>query len=666
MIVRCASQSAAAQHSRANQPAFPPLTLTLSLLSPLSQVKIWAGDSKKPVAIIDEKNGIDDTVTGLAYCPATMTLWMASNSAHPLVYDPRSATDITPFLRQTDTSASDQKNQKDRVQKLFRIEQTGELIATTSTRNLQVWRYNPNGAAAILRAHTDWAEVLAHCYKKFAIGDGQEEGESDQMILFSGGADSLIRRWEPASRMNPYIYSQTEALVGHTGAVLCALYCEAADMFVTGGDDATIRLWPIHDVEPDAESGAEEEEEAEEDDDVIARPSAAPQQAQPMVLREHTDRVTGLVAYGSTIGSVSWDLSIRLWDVDQCIREMKGGEEPKSTHVLIDAHDDYILSMAHSPELAQIASASADQGVKLWNLDSEVEPSEDASSGSLVPEGRKGKLLCGTLNGHEADVSHVKWNPVHGLWVTGSEDHTVKMWTPEGVCKWEIRPPGDAVTALAIDLNGFILVASMDAAVRVYDAETQEVVQQHNGHSDAVRCIIHVPEKSQYLTASWDRTIRVWRAYKPPKGYKPPSERVEEAEGEEGMEGLGDTMTAAEAPVTAPAAAADEDEVESEEEFPWLLVKEKEPYSVRFPLVEPKCLADRGKSAGDKFISKPKKDEGRKRPGKEGDDGQPAKQPTGLAAELNKLEASLIGSLKLEQPEVKQQASTSRRRPGRR
>ena len=64
------------------------------------QVKIWAGDSKKPVAIIDEAHGISDTVTGLVYCPSTRTLWISSNSASPLVYDPRSATDITPFLQQ--------------------------------------------------------------------------------------------------------------------------------------------------------------------------------------------------------------------------------------------------------------------------------------------------------------------------------------------------------------------------------------------------------------------------------------------------------------------------------------------------------------------------------------------------------------------------------------
>jgi hypothetical protein len=86
---------------------------------------------------------------------------------------------------------------------------------------------------------------------------------------------------------------------------------------------------------------------------------AQPQASQPpMVLCEHTDRVTGLISYGSTIGSVSWDLSIRLWDVHAALRDMRNLEEPKSTHVIIDAHDDYILSMAHSPELEQIASSS--------------------------------------------------------------------------------------------------------------------------------------------------------------------------------------------------------------------------------------------------------------------------------------------------------------------
>ena len=158
-------------------------------------------------------------------------MWISSNSATPIVYDPRSATDITPFLQHTDISASAQRNANNRIQKLFRIHQTGEIVASTSARNLLVWRYNPHAACTILRAHTDWVEVLAHCYKRkplldpIAAHDSQFEpaGEEDTMVLLSGGADSLIRRWEPASRMNPYIYSQADALSGHSGVVLCAL-----------------------------------------------------------------------------------------------------------------------------------------------------------------------------------------------------------------------------------------------------------------------------------------------------------------------------------------------------------------------------------------------------------------------------------------------------------
>ena len=57
--------------------------------------------------------------------------------------------------------------------------------------------------------------------------------------------------------------------------------------------------------------------------------------------------------------------------------------------------------------------------------------------------------------------------------------------------------------------------------MRVYDVVpaqeegagfTCELLQQHLGHSDAVRAILHVPEKCQYITASWDHTLRVWRA----------------------------------------------------------------------------------------------------------------------------------------------------------
>ena len=185
-----------------------------------------------------------------------------------------------------------------------------------------------------------------------------------------------------------------------------------------------------------------------------------------------------------------------------------------TSHVINMAHDDYILNVTYSAELQQYATASADQGVKLWDATTDVEP-HTAESGSSVPEGKLGKRCCGVLLGHTADVTHVKWNTPARMWVTGSADHSVRLWSADGQCIGEIRPPGDAITALEIDqLRGLLIVASMDRAIRVYEPEDSgALVQQHHGHSDAVRCILHVPEKQQYITASWDRTIRVWRAY---------------------------------------------------------------------------------------------------------------------------------------------------------
>ena len=50
---------------------------------------------------------------------------MSANSPHPIVYDPRSASDITAFLQQTATTSLEQREAKERVHRLFRIDETG-------------------------------------------------------------------------------------------------------------------------------------------------------------------------------------------------------------------------------------------------------------------------------------------------------------------------------------------------------------------------------------------------------------------------------------------------------------------------------------------------------------------------------------------------------------
>ena len=103
-------------------------------------------------------------------------------------------------------------------------------------------------------------------------------------------------------------------------------------------------------------------------------------------------------------------------------------------------------------------------------------------------------------------------------------------------------------------------------------------------------------------------------------------------EGEEGEEAADALEPTAAAPAAEEAAAVAGDAEE-----------EDVPYSVRFPLVEPKCLADRGKGGvGDKFMKKDS-DERTKRSKKKGadEDASSAKMLTGLALELARKEAEL-------------------------
>lgn len=60
----------------------------------------------------------------------------------------------------------------------------------------------------------------------------------------------------------------------------------------------------------------------------------------------------------------------------------------------------------------------------------------------------------------------------------------------------------------------FLISAFMFFLHRVYDSEKYRLVQTNLGHTDSVRDIIHIPERNQYVSTSWDKTIRIWNEWK--------------------------------------------------------------------------------------------------------------------------------------------------------
>lgn len=120
--------------------------------------------------------------------------------------------------------------------------------------------------------------------------------------------------------------------------------------------------------------------------------------------------------------------------------------------------------------------------------------------------------LSVVLQGHEADVTSVKWNKINQTWITGSEDRTVRVWPGDGIPCLRVINNDSPVTALCVDVfNGCIITGAEDHILRVFDpTKNDEVVQKNVGHEDQISSIVHVAVRNQYITGSWDNSVRVW------------------------------------------------------------------------------------------------------------------------------------------------------------
>jgi len=183
------------------------------------------------------------------------------------------------------------------------------------------------------------------------------------------------------------------------------------------------------------------------------------------------------------LASASGDCTVNIWDVQtgKCLHTLEG-------------HGESIRSVAFSHDSRQLVSASDDGTVKIW----------DAQTGKCLQ----------ALEGHSEWVWSVAFSHDSRQQASASEDCTVKIWDAQtSKCLQTLEGHGGSVTSVAFSHDSRQLVSgSGDRTVKIWDAQTCKCLQMLEGHRGWVRLVAFSHDPRQLASASDDGTVKIWDA----------------------------------------------------------------------------------------------------------------------------------------------------------
>ncbi|KAJ4346491.1 uncharacterized protein N0V89_010420 [Didymosphaeria variabile] len=183
------------------------------------------------------------------------------------------------------------------------------------------------------------------------------------------------------------------------------------------------------------------------------------------------------------------------------IRNLFGHEAPKGIVVqpsmtndwsdclqTLEGHSNDVRSVAFSHDATQLASASVDKMIKIW----------DASSGACLQ----------TLEGHSDEVNSVAYSYNSTQLASASNDKTVKIWDlGSRACIKTLKRHGNTVRSVAFSHDATQLAsASDDNTVKIWDASSGACLQTLEGHSHLVSSVAYSHDSTYLASASFDGT----------------------------------------------------------------------------------------------------------------------------------------------------------------
>lgn len=314
---------------------------------------------------------------------------------------------------------------------------------------------------SVLQASYRWADLTGH-----TDGVASVAWHPDGGLLASASKDNTIRIWDSESQQH------VATLVGHTNRVRGIAWRADGSQLASASYDNSIRLWKI-----DAN-----------------RPLPSTIEASDVLSNDEEDAFT--VAWspdGQWLASAGRGGALRLWNVHTLENVITLPPNPAAGE---------INKVAWNPAGTHLALAVDEGAVHIWSLADML--SDPAQSGAQP-------LI---LSGHHSYVLDVTWRSDGEQLASASTDSTIRIWNARTGQQLDMLT-GHQLDVNSVDWSAddrHLLSGSSDTTIRMWDIDegTSEIIL--TGHQNWVTDARWHPEGGQYDLASGsaDDTVRLW------------------------------------------------------------------------------------------------------------------------------------------------------------